>query len=270
MHIKHAKQSLIILSLALAGCRGPIAPPTPTLEIKSLRLAADGATLPLLRDLTSNYVPTGVIIDWQIEVSEVHDMADWLKRVPYALTDYVPEVLSRDIWSTPVGQDAIAIIIPTSNTLTNLTAAQLRGVLQGRITNWTQLGGLDLPIVVVARDETSSAAMIVQSIVLGDRRTTRTARLAATDDTMVDLVGSIPGAVGYVSLSYLSNRVRALPIEGVAPSVSTMDSYPIRAPILFVGASEPGDNAYRAFFSWVQSPAGQKIVRRHTGGLPGQ
>jgi ABC-type phosphate transport system substrate-binding protein len=66
--------------------------------------------------------------------------------------------------------------------------------------------------------------------------------------------------------------VRALAIEGVLPTPDTLTAaqYPIRAPVQFVGLSAPGDDAYRAFFAWVQSPAGQAVVRLHYGGLPTQ
>jgi phosphate transport system substrate-binding protein len=270
MHINHAKRTLIILTLALAGCRAPISPPSPTPEIRSLRLAADSATLPLLRDLTGSYQPSGVTITWDIQVSEGQQVADWLKSgIPYGLTDYLPEAMSG-LWSTSVGQDAIAIIVPVSNPIGNLTAAQLRGILQGRIDNWKLLGGADLPITVVARDDTSSAATVLQSIVLGDRRTTLNARLAPSDQAAIDIVGGLPGGLGYVSINYLDSTVRAVPIEGVALAPQTVNVYPIRAPIVFVGATEPNAGDYRAFFAWVQSPAGQAIVQRHCGGIPTQ
>src|SRR5262249_46251239 len=123
-----------------------------------------------------------------------------------------------------------------------------------------QVGGVDLPITVVARDESSSAAMLIQSIVLGDRRITQTARLATTDDAVIDLVSQTPGAIGYVSINYMSSSVLVVPIEGLALSVTTIANYPIRGPIVFIGAKEPGNDAYRDFFVWVQSPAGQAIV----------
>src|SRR5689334_4910391 len=68
--LKKAKHTLLVLSLALVGCRTQLAPASPTPELASLRLLTDSATAPLLRDLVSHYHPTGVLISWDIQVAE--------------------------------------------------------------------------------------------------------------------------------------------------------------------------------------------------------
>lgn len=270
--IKGAKRTIVILSLALASCRGPVIPASPTPEVVSLRLLADSAAGPLLRDLAASYRPANIVITWNIQVGEVSTVLDWLKasEAPYALIDYLPGGnFDPSLWSTPVGQDGIAIVVHPSNTIADLTAAQLRSILQGREVNWKSLGGADLPLTVVARSEHSSAAGVIQSMVLGERVVTRAARLATTDQAVIDIVSGDPGAIGYVSMAYLTGSVRAVPLDGVLPTPDTVSSnqYPIRTPIIFVGRQAPNDDSYRAFFAWVQSMDGQAVVRRHTGGL---
>ena len=274
-----AKRSIIILSLALAGCHGPVAPASPTPDVVSIKIYADSAASPLLRDLANAYRPSHTLIAWDIEMSESSALLDLLKtsKVPYALTAYLPPDLSGStpnvpLWATPIGQTGIAIVVHPSNAVANLTAAQLRSILQGRIANWQMLGGADLPLTVIARDEGSSTASIIQTIVLGDRLTTRAAWLALTDEAVIALVSATPGAIGYVSVGFLNDNVKVVPVDGILPTPATLtaNQYPIRSPLLFVGMTEPGDDAYRAFFSWVQSPDGQAIVRRHYGALLNQ
>jgi phosphate transport system substrate-binding protein len=93
--------------------------------------------------------------------------------------------------------------------------------------------------------------------------------LAATSQAVIDIVSADPGAIGYVSMGYLSSQVRAVRLDGVVPTPETVTTgqYPLRTPILFAGLHVPGDDAYRAFFAWVQSQEGQAIVRRHYGAL---
>lgn len=241
-----------------------------------MRLLADNASAPLLRDLVSAYQPTSTLIGWDIRVAEPPTVLDWLSKgdAPYALVTYRPGMEDpAQYWATPVGQRGVAVVVHPTNPIPNLSAPQLRGILQGRITNWQQVGGRSQPITVVARDARSTDAELVQNIVLGDVRTTYTARLAATGRAVIDLVGADASAIGYVSVGYLSSAVRAVPLDGVLPNPATLtaEQYPIRAPILFVGQREPqGDRqseAYRAFFAWVQSPAGQAVVQRQYGGL---
>ncbi len=89
---------------------------------------------------------------------------------------------------------------------------------------------------------------------------------------MVEIVASDPGAIGYISMGYLDSTVRAVPLDSVLPTPDTVTAhqYPVSTPIVFVGLREPGSDAYREFFAWVQSPDGQAIVKRHYGGLVNQ
>ena len=272
---KGAKRTIVILSLALASCRGPVSPASPTPEVVSLRLLVDSATSPLLRDLASHYNPANVLITWNVQVGDASTVLDWIKQgeATYALLDYVPSAaFDTRWWTTPIGQDGIAVVVHATNPITNLTAAQFRAVLQGRVLNWNELGGPNMPMTLVARNDTSSDATIIQALALGDRRVTRNARLATTSQAVVDIVSADSGAIGYVSMGYLNGTVRAVPLDGILPTPDTVtaNQYPLRAPIVFVGLREPGNDGYRAFFAWAQSAEGQAIVRQHYGGLARQ
>jgi hypothetical protein len=263
-----AKRTIVILSLALAGCRGQVLPASPTPDVVAIRLLADSSTSPLLQDLSQSYRPPGLLITWDIQVGEVSTVLGWLKsaQAPYALVDYSPAIDSA-LWATPVGQDGIAIIVHPGNPVANLTAAQLRQIFQGNVANWQSLGGASLPVTIVVQSEGTSAAALIQSMVLGDRRVTRGARLATTSQGVIDIVRADPGAIGYVSMGYLTSSVRAVSLDGIAltPETVSASQYPLRTPILFVGLRAPENDAYRAFVVWAQSPDGQAVVRRRYG-----
>jgi hypothetical protein len=276
--LKKVKHTVLVLSLALSGCRSQVAPASPTPEITSLRLYTDGATAPLLRDLVSQYRPSNLLISWDIQVMEPPGLFAWLRSgaSTYALTSWTlaDDLAQNEWWATPVGLDGVAFVVNRSNPITSLSPAQLRAILQGRVTNWLGVGGENLPLTVIARPPESTAAHLVQQIVLGERRTTRNARLAPTDEAVIALVQETEGAIGYVSMgyldaAYLDDDVRPVPLENIAPRPEsiTTNEYPIRAPVLFVGRQPPGDDAYRAFFAWVQSPDGQAVVQKHYGTL---
>ncbi|MCC7450085.1 MAG: substrate-binding domain-containing protein [Anaerolineae bacterium] len=269
MPIRKVKRTIVILSLALASCRSP-APVSPTPEVIPLRMLTDNATMPLFSDLASSYRPSRILITWDARSSEVNTVLDWLRadEAPYVMLDYQPD-FSSDLWVTPIAQDGIAIVVHPSNPAASLTAAQLRAVLQGQVANWKDLGGADIPLTVVARNDSSSTARLIQSMVLGDRRTTRAARLATTSQAVIDLVGADVGAIGYVSMGYLSTGVKALALDNVLPTPDavTAHQYPLRTPIVIAGIHAPGNDVYREFFAWIQSPEGQTVVRRRYGGL---
>jgi phosphate transport system substrate-binding protein len=109
---------------------------------------------------------------------------------------------------------------------------------------------------------------------MGSRPTTGAALIAPSSAGIIAAVAESPGAIGYVSLAYVDQHVRALPVNGVMPSPSTLSSstYPLRTTLFVVGLEEPRDNGgggYRSFIGWIQSPEGQAIVaRRYSALLP--
>src|SRR5258708_8571990 len=168
---KGAKRTIVILSLALAGCQGPINPVPPTTEVVSIRFLTDSATSPLLHDLTSSYRPAHMLVTWDIQVSETYALLDLLKagQVDYALTDYLPAgfgaSLDASLWTTPLGQDGIAIVVKPTHPIAHLTSSQLRALLQGHIGNWQEIGGSAQRVTIVAYPERTSATAVIQAIV---------------------------------------------------------------------------------------------------------
>jgi phosphate transport system substrate-binding protein len=78
---------------------------------------------------------------------------------------------------------------------------------------------------------------------------------------MVESVAQLPGAVGYVSISYLDDSVLTLSIDGIAPTTENVvaNVYPLRTTLYVMGLAEP-EGDYLQFISWVQSQVGQEVV----------
>jgi phosphate transport system substrate-binding protein len=275
--MRHAKQTLAIvsLSLALAGCHTPAIPAHPTPATASIQLVADEESAPLLRELADAYHPPNTLIAWRIQSGSWANVDEWLNegRATFALTSYMAE--DSKLWSTPIGQDGLAIVVNRSNAIGALTTTQLRAVITGRILNWREVGGPDLPITVISRPEASSSAATLRRLLIGERKISGSAILATSTSRVSQLVGSVPGAIGYQSQRYSADEgIRVVSIDGAFPTAAQMQTgqYALTMPILFVGKAAPADDApYRAFFAWAQSPAGQEIVAQHYAGLvPGR
>ncbi|MCS6870197.1 MAG: substrate-binding domain-containing protein [Anaerolineae bacterium] len=269
---------MVALSLALAGCRASLPAASPTPQTVSLRLLVDGASTPLLRDLANHFHADNALITWDILTLEPRFALAELARseVPFAVLSYLPDprlvAENGSLWATPIGQLGIAFVVHPSNLISNLTPSQARALLRGQVRNWAELGGADRPVQVVARPAESSESGIVQALLLGNQPITRTARLAPTSQSVLDLVRADPNSIGYVATGYISEGVRLVAFDGVLPTPEalTAGSYALRSPILVVGKAEPANDLYRAFFAWIQSPAGQQLVRRSHGALPTQ
>lgn len=264
-----------MLTLALAGCRGPVTPANPTPATASIKLLAETSTAPLLRELADAYRPERTLVAWQIQDGEWENVSIWLRagRAPYALTNApLPHLAGQDEWwSTPIGQDGLALVVNGGNAIASLSPAQLRGIFTGRVLNWREVGGADLTVQIVARPPGSAEDAILRTLIMGERKLSGSAQLATSPARVIDLVSAGAGAVGLVSMRYLgADGVRPVAVESVLPTPATVaaNQYPLRSPLLFVGARAPdADDPYRAFFAWVQSPPGQAIVARYYGAL---
>ena len=77
--------------------------------------------------------------------------------------------------------------------------------------------------------------------VMQKRAVTRNAILKSSAKDVLDFVAQTPGAIGYVPLSQVDTRVKAISIEGVAPTVETAANgkYVLTSPLYLIAQSEP-------------------------------
>jgi phosphate transport system substrate-binding protein len=257
------KRTIVIVAFTLVSCSSRIVPAaTPTFETTTLRLHATTASAPLINDLAASYSQL-YPYTFDIVIGNYEAMLDSLLRgdIRYFLTNHLP---ADTVWAAPVGQDAIAIIVYPDNPLGALTTEQVRTIYQGFISNWAELGGLNMDINVVSREDGSGTRAEFDQLVMGERHTTLAAQIAPSSSAVVTSVAGLQGGIGYVSMGYLDSSVRVVSIDGVALTLDTVyeNTYPLRSTLYFVGLEEPQDD-YRVFIGWVQSPEGQAVVARH-------
>jgi phosphate transport system substrate-binding protein len=111
--------------------------------------------------------------------------------------------------------------------VTNLTTQQIKDIYTGKTTNWKEVGGPDLPIVVVSRPSSSGTRATFKKYVLGGAVEKPAQANALTSDStslVLQDVGSTSGAIGYAALGDASkvSNVTILKIDGVAPSKDTI------------------------------------------------
>ena len=145
----------------------------------------------------------------------------------------------------PIAHDGIAVIVNTENPVQNLSVEQLRGIYAGEIANWSEVGGPDLPIQLVNRDEASGTREAFKSIVMDGAPFDRSAAVLSGTGQVRDVVSRTPGAIGYISLgfvesAYAETEVRAISVNHVEPSESTIASggYPISRDLYFFTKGE--------------------------------
>ena len=174
-----------------------------------------------------------------------------------------------------VALDGLAVVVHPQNPVSRLTVDQLAQIFTGTVTNWHDVGGPDLPIVLLSREVNSGTHLYFKEHVLRRSRAEGKAEFAAgalmlpSSQAIADEVAQNPGAIGYYGMGYLSRRQKAVAVARhdaapfVLPTVDTVvdGTYPISRPLLMVTKGQP-TGLTRRFLDFVLSPAGQRIVAR--------
>lgn len=170
---------------------------------------------------------------------------------------------------TPVAYDAIAVIVNPANPVTDLTTEQVRGIFAGEIVNWSEVGGPDMQIGLVNRDEASGTREAFSKLVMDEARFDPGAVILPGTGQVRAVVSEVTYAVGYISLGFVTDDVRAVAIDGVAPSEEAVVSgtYKIQRVLHFFTKGEPSPSA-RGYMDFVLSPDVQDTVVRDAGFIP--
>jgi phosphate transport system substrate-binding protein len=176
---------------------------------------------------------------------------------------------------TVVGFDAIAVIVHPDNPVGTLTVEQLRGLFDGTITNWAELGGPDRPVQALSRESNSGTFVFFSEHVLNKGDLGPAARLMPSSSAIVQSVAQDVGSIGYVGLEYSHKapvKLVALKASPTAPAVEPAEvtvrdkTFPLARPLFLYSLGAP-QGAAAEFLDWVVSPAGQELIA-DLGGIP--
>lgn len=117
----------------------------------------------------------------------------------------------------PILVTGIAPVVNKKVNLKNLTSNQLKDIFTGKITNWRQITGQDLPIVIVNRANGSGTRYNFEKIVLKGE-SSKESQEQDSSGMAISIVSSTPGAISYVSFSYLKDSVIQPSVDGVEPT----------------------------------------------------
>lgn len=157
-------------------------------------------------------------------------------------------------FSTPLAREPVVIAVNRGNHAPEPSIEQLAQIFAGRISNWEQLDGPDLPIEPVIPLRGDPLRVALGDRLLGDVPFTPAALLGPSPEIMLSLINEHTGAIGILPLSATNNQVRLLAIEGIRPSAATAasGSYPFWVDLLGSAPQEP-EGVLRDWLVWLQS-----------------
>jgi len=167
-----------------------------------------------------------------------------------------------------IAYDALAVIVNPANRVSQLTRQQLEDIYTGKIKNWKEVGGDDLKIVVYSRETSSGTYEFFKEHILKNKNYMSSVLSMPATGAIMQSISQTTGAIGYVGLAYLNEKVKALKVsyDGktfVAPSVETVNNktYPVVRPLLYY-YEKKSEAKVSPFINYVLSAEGQAIVKK--------
>lgn len=227
---------------------------------------------PLAEKLAIKYEETA---DVKIEVNQIGSSAgitnaiNGVSQIGMSSRDLKQEEVDSGIEQLVIAYDGIVVVTHPSNPVKDLTMEQVKQIFTGEITNWQEVGGKDMEIVVVSREDGSGSRDAFQEIVgYESGQLIRNAIVASGNGNIKTTVATNKHAIGFISFEYIDASVSALNINGVeALAENVLDGkYELSRPFLFV-YKEGVPQAATQFMDFILSPDGQKIVES-AGAIP--
>ena len=169
-----------------------------------------------------------------------------------------------------IAYDGIAVTVNPSNLVTDLTKEEISDIFSGKISNWSEVGGIDAEILVVSREagsgtrgafeelmdlvEKNDAGKSVSTVKLD-------ALIAEGNGAVKANVASKENSIGYISLSYIDETVKAVSVNDVDVSVENIinGSYKVSRPFLMLSNSDENE-LQKLFLEYILSDEGQEII----------
>jgi len=154
-------------------------------------------------------------------------------------------------------------------TVSSLTSVEVSGIYSGAITNWSEVGGSDLDIIVLDREETESSKLLLReeifdpNLIIGDKVV-----LLHSSGSTNKTIESTAGAIGQTSLGVINLEqlnIKPLAINGVTPSVETIenDTYPLVRRYGLILPKGELDPSVQAFIDFITGSEAKALLQQY-------
>ena len=209
------------------------------------------------KDVTVNYNPTGS----GAGITAVQEGTCDIGLSSRALKD---EEKAAGLKETVLAYDGIAIIVHPDNPVSDLSIEQIAKLYTGEITNWKDVGGSDAEVVLIGREAASGTRDGFESITGTKDKCQYRQELTSTGD-VITAVSQNPDAIGYASLAAIKDSVKALSVDGVTPSETTVKdgNYQVQRPFVLVTVEGKAlSAAAQSFFDYATSADAADIIAK--------
>jgi len=172
-----------------------------------------------------------------------------------------------DVVEHPVALDALGVFVHTSNPVAQLTIAQVKDIFQGKVKNWSQVGGPNAPVVLYGRESSSGTYDYFREHVLAKEDFAPAVQTLQGTAAIINAIGQDKNGIGYGGIAY-AKEVKALPVSAdgkpaVAPNEQTVadGTYPLARKLFFYYPANAQERV-TAFAQWSVTAEAQALVTK--------
>jgi phosphate transport system substrate-binding protein len=173
------------------------------------------------------------------------------------------EIAKYGLVSFAFAVDGVTVIVNPANNVKDLSAAQVQDIFAGKIANWKDVGGADAAITLYSRDEASGTREVFWGKMLKKGAIADSANIVASNGAMKVAVSQDANAIGYMSIGFVDDAVKAPTLEGVEPSQDNAKSgaYKVARKLYMNTKGEP-QGLTKLFIDYVTSPECTDIIAK--------
>ncbi|MGH3850576.1 MAG: phosphate ABC transporter substrate-binding protein [Pseudonocardiaceae bacterium] len=180
-----------------------------------------------------------------------------------------------DFVATEIGRDAVGVIVRrevVDGGVKSLNREQLKGIFEGRIRNWSEVGGPNLEVFVYDKEPGRGTREVLDAYLYGKGvkappppQSDNYAVVGGNEETRAKLL-STPGSVGPLSSSFIAavSQLAAVSVDEIEASPANVadGKYPMARPLFLITDGPPAGDA-KGFIDYVVGPEGQKLLNKH-------
>lgn len=170
-----------------------------------------------------------------------------------------------------IGASGTGVAVNANNPVSSLTKEQIRDLYNGKVMNWSSLGGENVAVKRFIREPIAATRLSFDSFIFGDPNATAVyppeTVTAFSNDEMILGVRSFSGAAGMVTVKgevLKAPGVKLLALDGVAATPENVrnGSYRFRRAVYLTYPKDlaKAKPSVRAFVEFVRSSDGQKVL----------
>jgi phosphate transport system substrate-binding protein len=221
------------VGFALVGCGGNTDQASNEDLSGSITISGSSALLPLMENSIEDFNQKNPDAEVSAQaggsgtgLTQVSDGTVDIGNSDMAAEEKLDSAKAKELVDHKVVAQGFAVTVNKSLGVDNLTKDQIQKIFSGKITNWKEVGGKDLPVMVIHRPASSGTRATFVSTILGGKKELENDAIGATQDSngaVATAMTQNEGAVSYLGLSYLTgdavkDKIIGIKIDGVAPT----------------------------------------------------